>query len=136
MNKIIKIEISIENEFQTGFKAEMTINDTIFTDYEHLLSYEHIEDCYKKAMRKLESFTMLTATLLTYNDGVWRLAEQEIVSSFRYTNRFGEVKRSRLNGNSYDLWQDDSVKNILKDIKEMVNIGNRKYIELIKLKTA
>lgn len=136
MKKTIKIEIVIENEFQTGFKAEMTINDIIFTDYEHLLSYEHIEDCYKKAMRKLESFTMLTATLLIYDSGAWGSTEQDIVSSFRYTNRYGEVKKSMLNGDSYDLWQDDSSKNILKDIKEMVNIGNRKYIELIKLKTA
>ena len=136
MNKTIKIEISIENEFQTGFRAEMTISDTIFTDYEHLLSFEHIEDCYKKAMRKLESFTMLTATLLIYDSGVWSLNNQHIVSSFRYTNKYGETKKSIFDGNSYNNFVDESAKNILKDIKQMVETGNRKYIELIKLKTA
>lgn len=134
MNKTIKIEISIKNEFQTGFRAEMIITDMVFTEYSNLLNYDHLADCYKKAMRKLESFTMLTATLLIYDR--WSIDNHHIVSSFRYTNKYGETKKSIFNGNSYNNFVDESAKNILKDIKQMVETGNREYIELIKLKTA
>jgi hypothetical protein len=130
MKKTIKIEILIEQEFQTGFRAEFTISDMIFTEYSHLLSYEHIEDCYKKAMKKTNGFTMLTATLFIHDSNIFY--PLPIHKSFRYVNRYGEVKKSLFNGNSYDNWQDESAKNILSDIKELVNLGNREFIELIK----
>lgn len=132
MNKIIKIEIEIENEFQTGFRGTMNVNDMIFTEYSTLLNYDHLADCYKKAIKKLEGFSMLTITLLSYEQGMYRLSDINTIKSLRYTQKYGEVKRSNFNGCSYNNFVDDSIKNILPNIKEMVERGNKEFIELLK----
>ena len=131
-SKTIKIEIEIEREFQTGLFGKMEIREMIFTDYSHLLDFETILNNYKFALKKLDGFTMLTATLMVYNSNSWTSHDQEIISSFRYVNKYNEVKKSRLNGNCYNDFQENSLKNILPDIKEMVEKGNKKYIELLK----
>ena len=132
MNKIIKIEIEIENEFQIGFRGTMNVNDMIFTEYSSLLNYDHLADCYKKAIKKLEGFTMVTITLSIYEQGKYRAADMDIFKSFRYTQKFGEVQKSNFNGYCYNNFVDDSIKNILPNIKEMVEKGNREFIELLK----
>jgi hypothetical protein len=132
MNKIIKIQINIENEFGTGFRGEMDINDMIFTEYTSLLSYDHLAECYKKAVKKLEGFSMLTITLLSYEQGMYRLSDINTIKSIRYTNKYGEVKRSDFNEYSYNNFVDDSIKTILPSIKEMVERGNKEFIELLK----
>ena len=131
-SKTIKIEIEIEREFQTGLFGKMEIREMIFTDYSHLLDFETILNNYKFALKKLDGFTMLTATLMVYNSNSWTSHDQEIISSFRYVNKYNEVKKSRLNGNCYNDFQENSLKNILPDIKEMVEKGNRKFIDLLK----
>lgn len=135
-NKIVKLEIEIENEFKCGLRGKMEIVEMIFTDYSHLLDVETILENYKFALKKLNGFTMLTASLLIYEDGYYQNRDKEIVSSFRYTNKYGEVKKSRLNGNCYNNFFDTSAKSINLDIKEMVEIGNRKFIDILKKSAA
>jgi len=130
--KTIKIEIEIEKEFQTGLFGKMEIREMIFTDYSHLLDFDTILNNYKFALKKLDGFTMLTATLMVYNSDSWTIHNQEILSSFRYLNKYQEVKKSRLNGNCYNDFQENNLKNILPDLKEMVEKGNRKFIDLLK----
>jgi len=131
-SKTIKLEIEIEKEFQTGLRGKMEISEMIFTEYSHLLDFEAILNNYKFALKKLDGFTMLTATLMVYNSNSWTIHDQEILSSFRYLNRYHEVKKSRLNGNSYNDFQENNLKNILPDLKEMTEKGNRKFIDLLK----
>ena len=134
MRKTIKIEINIEKEFQTGLRGEMCISDMIFTDYSHLFNFDDILKNYKLAIKKMEGFTMLTATLLVYDSGNYQINNQNIISSFRYTNKYNEIKKSRLNGNSYNDFIEDDIKNILPSIKEMVDKGNKEFIEILKNK--
>ena len=89
---------------------------------------------YKLAIKKMEGFTMLTATLLVYESENYQINNQNIISSFRYTNKYNEVKKSGLNGNSYNNFIEDDIKNILPSIKEMVDKGNKEFIEILKNK--
>lgn len=132
MRKTIKIEINIEKEFQTGLRGEMFISDMIFTEYSHLFNFDDILKNYKLAIKKMEGFTMLTATLLVYDSGNYQINNQNIISSFRYTNKYNEVKKIRLNENSYNDFIEDDIKNILPSIKEMVDKGNKEFIEILK----
>jgi hypothetical protein len=132
MNKVIKIEIEIENEFSVGFRGTMNINDMIFTEYSRVLDYDILAERYKKAIKKLEGFTMLTITLTSYEQGKYKLSDMDIIKSFRYTQRFGEVQKSNFNGYSYNDFNDDNLKTILPSIKEMVERGNKEFIELLK----
>jgi hypothetical protein len=132
MKKIIKIEILVEKEFATNLYGEFKITDLIFTEYDRLLNFDEIKENYRKALKKLEGFTTITATLLVYNDGEWKMTSSNIQSSFRYVNRYGDIKMSRWDGYSYPNFLDALDKSILADIKELVEKGNRKYIELIK----
>ena len=134
MKKIIKIQINIENQFGSGFRGEMDIHDMIFTEYTSLLNYDHLLDCYKKAIKKLNGFSMLTATLLTYEEGMYRLKDMNTIKSFRYTNDYGEVKRSELTDDCYNNFVEDSIKTILPSIKHLVERGNKEFIELLKSK--
>jgi len=131
-NKTIKLEIEIEKEFQTGLYGKMEVREMIFTDYSHLLDFDTILNNYKFALKKLDGFTMLTATLMVYDSNSWTSQDQEIISSFRYINKYNEVKKSRLNGNSYNDFQENNLKNILPDLKEMTEKGNRQFIDLLK----
>lgn len=131
-SKTIKLEIEIEKEFQTGLYGKMEIREMIFTEFSNLLNFEAILNNYKLALKKLDGFTMLTATLMVYNSNSWTIHDQEILASFRYLNRYQEVKKSRLNGNCYNDFQENNIKNILPDIKEMLEKGNRKFIDLLK----
>ena len=132
MKKIIKIEILVEKEFATNLYGEFKITDLIFTEYDRLLNFDEIKENYRKALKKLEGFTTITATLLVYNDGEWKMTSSNIQSSFRYVNRYGDIKMSRWDGYSYPNFLDALGKSILGDIKELVDKGNRTYIELIK----
>jgi len=132
MNKIIKIEIEIENEFSVGFRGTININDMLFTEYSRVLDYDILAERYKKAIKKLEGFTMLTITLTSYEQGKYKVADMDIFKSFRYTQKCGEVQKSNFNGYSYNDFNDDSIKNILPSIKEMVERGNKEFIELLK----
>jgi hypothetical protein len=132
MNKIIKIEIEIENEFSVGFRGTMNINDMLFTEYSRVLDYDILAERYKKAIKKLEGFSMLTITLTSYEQGKYKVADMDIFKSFRYTQKCGEVQKSNFNGYSYNNFVDDSIKNILPSIKEMVERGNKEFIELLK----
>jgi hypothetical protein len=132
MNKIIKIEIEIENEFSVGFRGTMNINDMLFTEYSRVLDYDILAERYKKAIKKLEGFSMLTITLTSYEQGKYKVADMDIFKSFRYTQKCGEVQKSNFNGYSYNHFVDDSIKNILPSIKEMVERGNKEFIELLK----
>jgi hypothetical protein len=132
MNKIIKIEIEIENEFSVGFRGTMNINDMLFTEYSRVLDYDILAERYKKAIKKLEGFTMLTITLTSYEQGKYKVADMDIFKSFRYTQKCGEVQKSNFNGYSYNNFVDDNIKNILPSIKEMVERGNKEFIELLK----
>jgi hypothetical protein len=132
MKKIIKIEIEIEKQFNINLKAEFKISEMLFTEYDNLFDYDSIKENYKKVLKKLEGFNMITATLFVYNDGEWRMGYDNIKSSFRYVNRSGEIKKSKWYGNGYLDFADAMEKNVLSDIKEMVEAGNKTYIELIK----
>ena len=125
MNKIIKIEIEIENEFSVGFRGTININDMLFTEYSRVLDYDILAERYKKAIKKLEGFTMLTITLTSYEQGKYRVSDIDIIKSLRYTQSIGNVQKSGFNGYSYNDFNDDSIKNILPSIKEMVDRGNR-----------
>jgi hypothetical protein len=132
MNKIIKIEIEIENEFSVGFRGTMNINDMLFTEYSRVLDYDILAERYKKAIKKLEGFSMLTITLTSYEEGKYRVADMDIIKSLRYTQSIGNVQKSGFNGYSYNDFNDDNIKNILPSIKEMVERGNKEFIELLK----
>lgn len=130
MNKIVKIEIRIENEFNLMLRAEFVVTDLIFTKHDSLLNYKKIVDNYRKAIRKSEGFSMLTATLLVYNEGECGRS-QNIESSFRYVHRHAEVKKSMFNGCSYNNFVEADKNNVRADIKKLVEAGNKKYLELI-----
>jgi hypothetical protein len=132
MNKIIKIEIEIENEFSVGFRGTININDMLFTEYSRVLDYDILAERYKKAIKKLEGFSMLTITLTSYEEGKYRVSDIDIIKSLRYTQSIGNVQKSGFNGYSYNDFNDDNIKNILPSIKEMVERGNKEFIELLK----
>ncbi len=132
MNKIIKIEIEIENEFSVGFRGTININDMLFTEYSRVLDYDILAERYKKAIKKLEGFSMLTITLTSYEQGKYRVSDIDIIKSLRYTQSIGNVQKSGFNGYSYNDFNDDNIKNILPSIKEMVERGNKEFIELLK----
>ena len=132
IKKTIRIEIAIEKEFTNGLRGEMIVSDMIFTDYSHLFKIDDILANYKIAIKKLEGFTMLTATSLVYESGNYLRSNQDIISSFRYVNRYGEVKRSNFNGDSYNNFVETDVKTIISSIKEMVEKGNNQFIEILK----
>jgi hypothetical protein len=130
-DKTIRIEFHIENEFGGGMTAEYKVYDIIFTRYDSLFSYDALLDNIKIALKKLGSFTMLTATLSVKNDGDY-YSNADIESSFRFVNRYGELKFTRLIGNQYYDFQPSDKKEIFKMVKDLVEKGNKKYIELLK----
>jgi hypothetical protein len=130
MEKIVKVEIAIANEFNIMLRTEFVVTDLIFTNHNSLLNYKKIVENYRKAIRKSEGFSMLTGTLLIYNAGEYGRRES-IELSFRYTHRYAEVKKSAFNGYSYNNFVEADIKNILTDIKELVEAGNKKYLESI-----
>ena len=113
-------------------RADYTISDVIFTEYSTLLDYEKLAENYKSAMKKLGNFSMLTGQLSVYDKSDYMRSTNQIESSFRFTNNYSEVKMSRWNGDSYNNFQPSEKGEILKMVKELVEKGNRKYIELIK----
>lgn len=131
--KVIRLEINIESEICLGMSADFTISDIIFTEYSTLLDYDKFAENYKTAMKKLGKFTMLTAQLSVYDKGDYMLSSKQFISSFRFVNRCDEYTMSRWNGDSYNNFQPSTKNDILKMVKELVEKGNQKYIELIRL---
>ena len=130
--KVIRLELLIESNISIGMRAEYTISDIIFTEYSTLLDYEKLAENYKSAMKKLGNFSMLTGQLSVYDKNDYMRSTNQIESSFRFTNNYNEIKMSRWNGDSYNNFQLSEKSEILKMVKELVEKGNRKYIELIK----
>lgn len=131
--KVIRLEINIESEICLEMRADFTISDIIFTEYSTLLDYDKLAENYKTAIKKLGKFTMLTAQLSVYDKGDYMLSSKQFISSFRFVNRYNELTMSRWNGDCYNDFQPSTKNDILKMVKELVEKGNQKYIELIRL---
>ena len=131
-NKVISINIQIEAEFSIGLRADFNVSDTIFTDYDRLLNFEEIQSNIKTAIGKVKTYKMLTATLTIRNQGEYGYNAMNIESSFRILNRYDEYTMSRWNGDSYNDFQSFNAKQMMSLIKDLVDRGNKKYIEFIK----
>ena len=133
MKKIIRLEIQIECDVNTSLRGEMWVTDSIATEYDRLLDADRIIESYKLALKKLGNFTMLTISVLTYNDGDYMRHSQNMISSCRFVNRYHEVKFSPLMGdNCYSNFQPSDKKDIMMRIKSAIEKGNNEYINLIK----
>lgn len=132
-HKKIAIEIEIENEMIGGMVGSFVIRDVLFTEYDGLFDSEQIIDKYKTAMKRLTGFTMMTATLTLRNDGDYGYNKaQDVVSSFRYTNRYDEVKYSKWFNNRYENWFLADKKDMTDKLKDMIALANRTYIQALK----
>ena len=131
-HKTISVNIQIESEITIGLRAEFSISDVIFTEYDRLLNYEEIRDNIRLAIKKAGNYKMLTATLGIRNANEYGYNANNIESSFRIINRYDEVTMSRWNGDSYNNFQPFNAKEMMSLVKDLVDRGNKKYIEFIK----
>ena len=135
METTFKLSIEIETEIETGLKANFEVSEILFTSFDYLFKSNEVINKYKLAMKKLNNkFNMLTITLLKYESGYYN--NNNIIFSCRYINRYNEITRSNFNGNSYYNFIASDIKEIKKDIEQVIEIGNRNFIETIKKNAA
>jgi hypothetical protein len=136
MEKIIDVKIELCKDYVVGLACTFNIGDSIFTTYDHLMSYDGLIDNYRKALKKAEGFNMLTLHLNCRRRGDYSHYGTDVIKSYRLVNRYGDYEGSCFNGltNSYDKFESVSMnKNFVEDIiKEYVALANSRYIQEIK----
>ena len=132
MKQIVKIEISIEHEVQTGLRAECHITDMLFTEYDNLLSFDNIKENLTVALKMLKSFSMLTIEVYDYEDSFSLYNKKNIISGRRFLNKYNEITKANLQGNKFEHWNPSNKKEIFETLKDCVDTANKRYITLIK----
>ena len=134
MNKVIKISVTIDNDYNVGMRSTFTISDMIFTDYSHLLSCEAITENLTLALKQSKGFTMLTIDVYSYDSNDYSF-KNDMILGIRYLCKYGEITKANFKNNRYENWFDATKKDIFLDLKNSVSKVNDKYIEFLKLAT-
>ena len=123
--KNIKILIEIEKEFSADMRAEFKISDVLFFEFNRLFVHENLIFDTKKALKKLEGFSMLTINVLI---------DDKILTSKRYIDEYrsGVIKSSNFNGYVFNNFEIADKKQIFEDIKIMTHQANEKFISIVK----
>ena len=132
MNKVIKISVTIDNDYNAGMKSTFTVSDMIFTEYSNLLGCESITENLSLALKQSKGFTMLTIDVYSYDSNNYSFTN-DIILGIRYLSKYGEITKANLKNNRYENWFDATKKDIFLDLKNAVQTVNNKYIEFIKL---
>lgn len=119
--KNVKINITIDKQFNTGFRSEFVVWDMLFKEYNRLLAYDELVDMTKVALRKSEGFHMLTIDL--FEDNVQ-------FAAYRFVNDYGEIKAARQKAGTFTAWSPSSTKEVFVQIKEHCKMLNEKFVEL------
>lgn len=135
MTTKVKIEIEIEKDLQTGFSGKFRIVDMLFTSFSTQLNPEFMLNNVKTALKKLGGFDMITAHLIIQPENEYMLTNDQICKAFRFVVRNGEIMHSPLHGNKFDDWKPSSAQAVNTSIKELVNLANVKFIDILRNQT-
>lgn len=136
MNRIIKIEVNIENEINFGLRCNADVTNMIFTDFNSLMGKDELIDNFKQAYKAMSGFSTLTFTLYSYEEGCYNC--KTIERSDRYVQRYGEIKRLSWLGNKFgeEVEAHPTLKTFTSLIECYVHSANDLYIKLIKAQVA
>lgn len=134
MEKAIRLEIEIEKDFATGLTGKFDVHGAAYTKYTTLLNLDELTDNVKTALSKLSGFTTLTLNLIEH-EAAHSPNYGKLLGSYRYIgqrNDKADIKRSVIaSDNMYKIWHPAERKEIFADIKNLVQQGNRRFIELV-----
>ena len=137
MRNTIKMTVTINNEiWKNNIKSEIVVMHMLFTDYDHLFNADQWKEDVKEALKMSKNFTMVTIDLYSYNSNdYYSRNDKQILAGRRYTNNYSELKRAVIsNANIFSDWNPAVKSQIFEDLKEVVEIGNRAFINLLKEK--
>jgi hypothetical protein len=132
MNNTIYLKITIENEISVGVRGTFEVSDMIFTEYDRVLMYETISKDFKKALKCLGGYKTMTMTLSTYDRNQNYYGRNENDISHRFVNEYGTLKHSPILAGCYRDFQPCDKGEVDKTLRALIEIGNSKFISLIK----
>ena len=130
MKTTFRIEIEIENEIG-DVKITTRAYDIIFTEYNNLFNPAKILDSYKVAMKHAGDFKMITMYVcsnpeLYFND-------KKFYREIRFVkDSTGVITISTCKNNRFEVWNPATKKDIVTNLIELTEIGNREYITVLK----
>lgn len=123
----IKLSIAIESS-RVGYftRGEMYITDMLFSESSHkLMDSEELIKEVKNAIKLLKGWNMLTIRL---TDDLEYTTYPKEVNSLRFTNNYGEIKFSQVEGNYYSNWTDGKINKIYDSVRELVKQANNRQL--------
>ncbi len=123
MKTTFKIYITIDSKINGDISNETKIVKMIFSDFSDLFDYLDIMENLKTALKINKNYQMLTVDFLI---------NENLESSFRVINQYGEIKGCKSNFGKYDNFEVIDKKEINNQIKYIIELANKKFIEFIK----
>ena len=120
----IKVIIDIESDRTSiNVRGEFRVSDILFSDLTHRshMDEEQMVKDVRQCIKALKGFSMLTIRLT--NDEQYSVYPKE-VDSVRFTNRYGDIKMSYVNGNYYNDWVESNEKHIYTMVRKFVHDAN------------
>ncbi len=130
--KQFKLSIEIEKDSPELGNVTSKITDMLFQSISSQLDARYSIEKVKNCISKFKGFDMLTIDLTETEENNY-YAKPIIISSWRWVNRYGELKKAKFENNSYTDWSENtSVKEIYSKIKNMTDEVNYLFIETLR----
>lgn len=102
-NKVIRVEISIENNKESGVQLTANVYDILFTEYDNVIDAEQLVEKTNKLIKRLGGWSMLTVHATIKDGGDYSYCKpSDILHTMRYVNQYGRVRQMDWNGERYN----------------------------------